>query len=318
MDVRAARYGAVAMAQHIPASIIRAVSEGNVSMVRAWLKRENRSIINESLTPGVEDNNLIAQAIAGGHFRQMLGEDLGDVSAMVELLLQAGASPEARGLMTAIGAKNVEVALLLVAHVDVKEPYGLHTPLHYAATMGLRRAMPRQEELILALLDAGAPVDARTTSAPPRTGVIPLMSAANCGYTSPGVLKLLLKYGSDVDAVDAEGRTAEDHARAALNYRTSPSENVRHRGPGVVEGTLALFRDYRAACGTWPYPWKRYVVEPRKQLLVLRRLVERGRARPPRRSRRAKALASLFGRDGMLPDVLFWKVLAFWRSERDV
>ena len=139
------------MAQHIPASIIRAVSEGNVSMVRAWLKRENRSIINESLTPGVEDNNLIAQAIAGGHFRQMLGEDLGDVSAMVELLLQAGASPEARGLMTAIGAKNVEVALLLVAHVDVKEPYGLHTPLHYAATMGLRRAMPRQEELILAL-----------------------------------------------------------------------------------------------------------------------------------------------------------------------
>ena len=277
-------------------------------MVRAWLKRENRSIINESLTPGVEDNNLIAQAIAGGHFRQMLGEDLGDVSAMVELLLQAGASPEARGLMTAIGAKNVEVALLLVAHVDVKEPYGLHTPLHYAATMGLRRAMPRQEELILALLDAGAPVDARTTSAPPRTGVTPLMSAANCGYTSPRVLKLLLKYGADVDAVDAEGRTAEAHARAALNYPTIPSalvEDVRYRGPGVVEGSLALFRDYRAAGGTW----KRYANEPRKQLLVLRRLVERGRAAPP-----DGTLARVQG----LPDVLFWKVLTFWRSDRDV
>ena len=26
----------------------------------------------------------------------------------------------------------------------------------------------------------------------------------------------------------------------------------------------------------------------------------------------------LFGRDGLLPDVLFWKVLAYWRSERDV
>jgi len=238
----------------------------------------------------------------------MLGEDLGDVSAMVELLLQAGASPEARGLMTAIGAKNVEVALLLVAHVDVKEPYGLHTPLHYAATMGLRRAMPRQEELILALLDAGAPVDARTTSAPPRTGVTPLMSAANCGYTSPRVLKLLLKYGADVDAVDAEGRTAEAHARAALNYPTIPSalvEDVRYRGPGVVEGSLALFRDYRAAGGTW----KRYANEPRKQLLVLRRLVERGRAAPP-----DGTLARVQG----LPDVLFWKVLAFWRSDRDV
>ena len=86
------------------------------------------------------------------------------------------------------------------------------------------------------------------------------------------------------------------------------------RGPGVVEGALALFRDYRAAGGTW----KRYANEPRKQLLVLRRLVERGRARPPRRSRRAEALAGLFGRDGLLPDVLFWKVLAFWRSSRDV
>ena len=37
----------------------------------------------------VENNNLITQAIAGGRFRQQMGEDLGDVSAMVELLLQA-------------------------------------------------------------------------------------------------------------------------------------------------------------------------------------------------------------------------------------
>ncbi len=225
---------------------------------------------------------------------------------MVELLLQAGASPEVRSLMTAIGAKNVAVALLLVAHgVDVKEPYGLHSPLHFAAKMGNPGAMPRQEELIRALLDAGAPVDARTISAPPRTGATPLMHAANCGYTSPRVLRLLLKYGSDVDAVDAEGRTAEDHARAALNYPTIPAEYVRHRGPGVVEGTLALFRDYRAAGGTW----KRYANEPRKRLLVLRRLVERGRAAPP-----DGTLARVQG----LPDVLFWKVLAFWRSDRDV
>ena len=96
----------------------------------------------------------------------------------------------------------------------------------------------------------------------------------------------------------------------------------------LIEGALALFRDYRAAGGTW----KRYVNEPRKQLLVLRRLVERGRARPPRRGWTslartlighepsddgAKAVHDLFGRKD-LPDVLFWKVLAFWRSERDV
>ena len=94
---------------------------------------------------------------------------------------------------------------------------------------------------------------------------------------------------------------------------------------------LALLRDYRAAGGTW----KRYVAETRKQLLVLRRLVERGRALPPRIWMRgwtslartligrepsddgAKAVHDLFGRKD-LPDVLFWKVLAFWRSDRDV
>ena len=48
--------------------------------------------------------------------------------------------------------------------------------------------------------------------------------------------------------------------------------------------------------------------EPRKQLLVLRRLVERGRAAPP-----DGTLARVQG----LPDVLFWKVLSFWRSSRD-
>ena len=110
---------------------------------------------------------------------------------------------------------------------------------------------------------------------------------------------LLLKYGSDVDAVDAQGRTAEDHARTALNYPTT------RRGPGVVEGSLAILRDFRAA----GKDWKRYVTEPRKRLLVLRRLVERGRAAPP-----DGTLARVQG----LPDVLFWKVLAFWRSDRDV
>ena len=245
-----------------------------------------------------------------------MGDDSAPASAMVELLLRAGASPEVDFLMIAIGEKNVEVALLLVARgADVAARYGPWTPLHFAARMGAisyaresrpGRAMARHAELIRAMLDAGAPVDARTERRPARSDFdnTPLMYAAGGGYTSPDVLRLLLKYGSDVDAVDAEGRTAEDHARAALNYPTIPAEYVRHRGPGVVEGTLALFRDYRATGGTW----KRYVAEPRKQLLVLRRLVERGRAAPP-----DGTLARVQG----LPDVLFWKVLAFWRSSRD-
>ena len=93
--------------------------------------------------------------------------------------------------------------------------------------------------------------------------------------------------------------------------------------------------------------YKRYVNEPRKQLLVLLKLCERGRAMAPRRGLLVEAAARYAGpragivfttRDGAtgyyvedaaayvperlfaasaLPDVLFWKVLSFWRTSRD-
>ena len=107
---------------------------------------------------------------------------------------------------------------------------------------------------------------------------------------------------------------SRSHSTAATTSSTPRPPVARYwcRLPGVVEGTLAFFRDYRTAGGTW----KRYVAEPRKELLVLRKLAEKGRARPPR-ARLAMAPTGLFARDG-LPDVLFWKVLVYWRSERDV
>ena len=297
---------------HIPASVVMAVRDGDVTAVNSWLMNGGDEFVNE--TDG--NDKLITLAIEGDRDRPWMGDD-SDASAMVELLLRAGARPEVDFLMQAIGARNVEVALLLVAHgVDVAARYGPWTPLHFAAKMGAisyaresrpGRAMARHAELIRAMLDAGAPVDARTERRPtrPEFDNTPLMLAAGCGYTSLDVLKLLLKYGADVDAVASDGRTADDYARAALNLPIDPHQDGLRRGPGVVEGALALFRDYRAAGGTW----KRYANEPRKRLLVLRRLVERGRAAPP-----DGTLARVQG----LPDVLFWKVLAFWRSDRDV
>ena len=209
------------------------------------------------------------------------------------------------------------VRLLLARGVDGNARYGTWTPLHYATLAGELGPWTRadQGECFRILLEAGASVHARKDE----TIETPLMLAAEQGFTSADVLKLLLKYGSDVDAVNAEGGTAEDYARHAMRelpvwrLRAPPSytSDETWRGAGVVEGNLAILRDFRAA----GKDWKRYVAEPRKQLLVLRKLVERGRARPPRWS--AKALAGLFGRKD-LPDVLFWKVLAFWRSARDV
>ena len=54
--------------------------------------------------------------------------------------------------------------------------------------------------------------------------------------------------------------------------------------------------------------WKPYVRAPRVSLVVLRRLCEKERARPP------PELARLFALDKFI----FWRVLSFWRSDRDL
>ena len=316
------------MNPNIPGAIRIAVGDGDVDAVRSWLADGGDAFVNETFLQGGSYSLSSPMALAT-RFRANEG------SAMAQLLLDFGARLEIHFLINAIGSDNMEMVRLLLARgVDVQGRYGSWTPLHYATLAGELGPWTRadQGECFRILLEAGASVHAREDE----TLETPLMLAAGQGFTSPDVLQVLLMYGSDVDAVDAEGCTAEDHARAALGYPIgAPILGADRRGPGVVEGTLALLRDYRAAGGTW----KRYVAEPRKQLLVLRRLVERGRALPPRIWMRgwtslartligrepsddgkydgAKAVHDLFGRKD-LPDVLFWKVLAFWRSDRDV
>jgi len=312
------------MNPNIPGAIRIAVGDGDVDAVRSWLADGGDAFVNETFLQGGSYSLSSPMALAT-RFRANEG------SAMAQLLLDFGARLEIHFLINAIGSDNMEtVRLLLARGVDVQGRYGSWTPLHYATLAGELGPWTRahQGECFRILLEAGASVHARKDD----TLETSLMLAAGQGFTSPDVLQLLLKYGSDVNAVDAEGCTAEDHARAALGYPIgAPTLGADRRGPGVVEGSLALLRDYRAAGGTW----KRYVAEPRKQLLVLRRLVERGRALPPRIWMRgwtslaraligrepsgdgAKAVHDLVGRKD-LPDVLFWKVLAFWRSDRDV
>ena len=312
------------MNPNIPGAIRIAVGDGDVDAVRSWLADGGDAFVNETFLQG-GSYSLSSPLALATRFRADEG------SAMAQLLLDFGARLEIHFLINAIGSDNMEtVRLLLARGVDVQGRYGSWTPLHYATLAGELGPWTRadQGECFRILLEAGASVHALKDE----TLETALMLAAGQGFTSPDVLKILLKHGSDVDAVDAEGCTAEDHARAALGYPIgAPILGADRRGPGVVEGTLALLRDYRAAGGTW----KRYVAEPRKQLLVLRRLVEGGRALPPRIWMRgwtslarkligrepsddgAKAVHDLFGRKD-LPDVLFWKVLKFWRSDRDV
>ena len=78
------------------------------------------------------------------------------------------------------------------------------------------------------------------------------------------------------------------------------------------EAYLALLADVRAAGS-----FKRYANAPRLQLVVLRKLAESGRAVATRGvatrlfAPRRRVMISA------LPDVLFWKILEFWRTDRD-
>ena len=121
-------------------------------------------------------------------------------------------------------------------------------------------------------------------------------------------IRFLLSRGAALHATNSDGQTAEQKA-APSRFFPVPSD------------AYILLRDVRLAGG-----WKRYVNEPRKDLLVLRELCSRGRATPP-----PSVLAALFGagfdsarprtrrnpRVTPLPTPIFWHVLSYWRSDRD-
>ena len=147
-----------------------------------------------------------------------------------------------------------------------------------------------------------------------------MFAAELSGFVSLGLVRELLASGADLDLVDYKGRNAEAIARLKLqtsliyNGEGIPEHPENCRRPGAVEAFLALLADVRAAGS-----WKRYANEPRVQLIVLRKLAESGRVVATRGiltrlfapRRRLQSIGS------PLPDVLFWKILEFWRTDRD-
>jgi len=147
-----------------------------------------------------------------------------------------------------------------------------------------------------------------------------MVAARYGGFVSLGAVRELLRGGASLDAVDSKGRTAEAIARTTLQRPIYDGRRIaerpdRCRRPGAVEAFLELCAAVRAAGS-----WKRYANEPRLQLVVLRKLAESGRAVATRGiatrlfapRRRLQAMGSR-----ALPDVLFWKILEFWRTDRD-
>ncbi|HWB99744.1 MAG TPA: ankyrin repeat domain-containing protein, partial [Bryobacteraceae bacterium] len=168
-------------------------------------------------------------------------------TASVKLLLAKGADANGANflgltpLMAAAGHNNLEVLKLLLArganvHYTTSQEaippvkngrimLGSLTALHVAAPYG-------RPEILQALLDAGATVDAKDIR-----GMTPLMLAVASDRSHAGSVRLLLAKGADPKVKDIYGATVEDWARrynraeilAALSLQQAPIP----AGPGA-------------------------------------------------------------------------------------
>ena len=192
-----------------------------------------------------------------------------------------------------------ELIQLLVAHgADARQADNVGwTPLHWCTHVSEA----------VALLDAGADIDAMTFSGDSDLDTTPLQKAIQRDEFD--VAQLLIRRGADLELV---------------------TSNTGYHKPWVEHHTrLArreiwqLIDDVKAAGG-----WKSYVRAPRVELVRLRLLCAQGRARPPSSK---PILARLFGAPGTskkstrasklasrpLPKEVFWHVLSYWRTIRD-
>ena len=315
----------------VPHEIVEAAYKGNLNELQAWLDGGGTAFLEEEVDyteftgeepPSDESDEDIIDEYCGP-LLQVACDSVHENLPIVEALLEAGANACQQNLMNAIGQGKLGVVRLLLEHddIDAKERFGVWTALHYAAAGGRDGndyPMWSQPEIVEALLAAGASVDAGTERNESwAAGETPLMCAARQRCTHIDTLKQLLAYGANMDLQDENGNSAFDRAMLLPDvsiYSTAYPyvESARHE-PGRMHPNLVFLQDVRSAGS-----FKKYVTVPRRELLVLRKLAERGRARAPR-----GILARLFpsGRqlrkEGCLPDVMFWNVLSFWRSSRD-
>lgn len=166
------------------------------------------------------------------------------------------------------------------ADIEVGNPSTGSTPLHGAAIKG---SVP----VAALLLDEGARVDACD-----KKQHHALHFAASYGHRE--MMRFLLDSGHPLDAPDHRGDDAEAVARA-------------NNQPEVAD----FLADIRAAGG-----WRKYTLAPRVRLLALHK------ALPALQKAKRATLASvpvhecIFASEA-LPKELVWKILSYWRSERD-
>ena len=201
-----------------------------------------------------------------------------------------------------ISDAHLDVARLLLSHgADVnKSDVDSFTPLHCCAIF------PKQSSrgpLIQLLLDAGANVNARNCDGETPLAIALFLSVwrnyNDAARASLDMITRLLRAGAALDAIRGDNKSIEDLLR---------EEGHRYRESSHYCALEALISDVRAAGSTW----KGYVRALPKELLRLRSLVARGRAREKVRTRRKtpREIALLFA--PTFPNELFWGIMTYW------
>ena len=262
----------------IPHEIVFAAATGDIEAMRRWLESGTRDL-NEHY--GVNRGTLLHRSLIR---YDIPGSRQRDNFEMLTLLMANGADH------------------------DREDDCGF-TPLFFC----------KYTEEVRVLLDARADIEHRAWDYSNRT---PLFGNYNTKVT-----RVLLSRGADVSAVDEDGRDAEAFARFQAENLFSGLEQSEIAQKVAIADLIA---DVKRAGG-----WRRYANEPRIELVRLRTLYERGRASLRRSTRRTAAshsiLQRLFGAPltstalnktarvaSPIPKEVFWHVLQFWRTSRDV
>ena len=305
----------------LPSEVLEAVTTGDISVVVNWLESGGDPA---EVGVYIEDSpwftgSLLTCAI--------MWHDVGRGEELCAILIeQYGARCRPEDLWRAvhvfenpgfpISAATAEMFLSNGADAARTNQFQ-YTLLHKMGAFG--QAGDDCAALIPVLIAHGARINARVLEDRYGDGEVmvecgntPLMEAV-CRQDFPGpyrasldVVRQLLRYGADPDAVtqslsmDTNSKSPHSYTR---DYTGTSGEYL------AVANVIASVR----GAGSW----KRYVLEPRQRMLLLRKLVERRRAVAPRRGVLARLFPASAHAQGV-PDVIFWKIMSFWRTSRDV